>query len=86
MIENEFEVLALGAPLCAMLRRRAAWLSAGTLAGRKGGGVSITEAVKVKVPKAVGEPVMAPVAVLDKLSPGGSEHLHNNRGFDYGNA
>ena len=68
VMENEFEAVAVGVPLCAILRRLSAGEAAPELMG-----VSVTEAVKVKVPKAVGVPVMAPVAVLDRLSPGGSE-------------
>ena len=73
VIENAFEALAVAVPLRAMMRRRpAAWLD-----GPAGGavvetGVSLTEAVKLKVPEAVGVPVMAPVLVL-RFNPVGRE-------------
>ena len=72
-MENGLEVLAVCPPLCATVRRRrAAWLSEPAGEAEADGGVSVTEAVKLKVPKAVGVPVMAPVPVL-RLSPVGSE-------------
>ena len=69
-------VLAALFPLCAKVRRRAAAWLAGPVdeePGSEGIGVeSETRAVNVKTPAVVGVPVMAPVVVLEMVSPGGS--------------